>query len=133
MSRNLKIFVILLTVIAVLSLYLILTSRPLDGDRAGNDDQLKEIKAKLVNDYKGGLNEVLAEYWRLSSDEDISLEESGYLKNRLLELKVPADLKGFHFGLVMAFDKLESGSEKERAESKQIIEQAMADYEWLDE
>jgi uncharacterized protein YpmS len=138
MSKNLKILIALLAVIAVLFLYLVLTSRPLDGNiELEANNQSEEINTRLVNDYKNNANKILASYWQLSRDKEISIEECGYLKDRLLELKVPSDFKELHLNLVMAFDKLEdyleNGGEKEKAESKRIIEQAMADYEWLRE
>ncbi|MDD5031748.1 MAG: hypothetical protein PHR36_01750 [Patescibacteria group bacterium] len=136
MSKKLKILIILLAVIFALFLYLVLTSRPLDGNvKTEADNQSDEIKEKLINDYKNNANRILADYRQLTEGENVSAEEGGYLKSRLLELKVPADFKELHLNLVMALTKLndylKTGNEKEREESERLISQAKLNYDWL--
>jgi len=136
MSKKLKILIALLAIILVLFLYLALTSRPLDGGAGVKaNNQSEEIREKLASDYKNSVNRILVDYWQLVQGKDIPAEEGEYLKNRLLELKVPADFKELHINLVMALTKLsnylESGDEKEKEESGQMVSQATADYDWL--
>lgn len=119
MSKKLKILVVLLIIILALFLYLALTSQPLDGGKVVKvNSQSDKIKEKLVSDYKIKANGILADYWQLAEKKDAPAEEGEYLKNRLLELKVPADFKELHLNLVMALTKLEdyfkNGDEKEK-------------------
>jgi len=136
MSKKLKILIVLSVIILALFLYLVLTSRPLDGGAGANvDNQADEIREKLVSDYKNSVSRILTDYWQLVQGKDIPAEEGEYLKNRLLELKVPADFKELHLNLVMALVKLEdylkNGDEKKKEESGQLVNQASSDYDWL--
>ncbi|MFA4833493.1 MAG: hypothetical protein WC619_01435 [Patescibacteria group bacterium] len=136
MSKKLKILIVLLVIVLVLFLYLVLTSRPLDGGAGVKaDNQADEIKEKLVSDYKNSANRILADYWQLVQGKDVPAEEGGYLKNRLLELKVPADFKELHLNLVMSLTKLEdylkNGDEKEKEESGRLMNKATTSYDWL--
>ncbi|MDD5290827.1 MAG: hypothetical protein PHZ04_01800 [Patescibacteria group bacterium] len=136
MSKKLKILIVLLVIILALFLYLVLTSRPLDGGAGVKaNNQANEIKEKLISDYKNNASRILTDYWQLAEGKDIPVEEGEYLKNRLLELKVPADFKELHLNLVMALTKLnnylENGDEEEKEESEQMVNQSASEYDWL--
>jgi len=136
MSKKLKIFIVLSVMILALFLYLVLTSRPLDGGAGAKAiNQPDKTKEKLVSDYKSGVNKFLADYWRVIEEKDISIEEGQRLKSRLLELKVPADFKELHLSLAMALTKLEdylkNEDENGKEESRQMVGQATTSYDWL--
>lgn len=136
MSKKLKILVVLLVIILALFFYLVLTSQSLNGGEAvKGENESQKIKEKLVSDYKNSANRILTDYWQLSQGKDVSAEEGEYLKNRLLELKVPADFKELHLNLVMALVKLENywqtGDEGEKSESERLVNQAKLNYDWL--
>jgi len=136
MSKKLKILIVLSVIILALFLYLVLTSRPLDGGAGAKAiNQPDKTKEKLVSDYKSGVNKFLADYWRVIEEKDISIEEGQRLKSRLLELKVPADFKELHLSLAMALTKLEdylkNEDENGKEESRQMVGQATTSYDWL--
>jgi len=136
MSKKLKILIVLSVIILALFLYLVLTSRPLDGGAVAKAiNQPDKTKEKLVSDYKSGVNKFLADYWRVIEEKDISIEEGQRLKSRLLELKVPADFKELHLSLAMALTKLEdylkNEDENGKEESRQMVGQATTSYDWL--
>ena len=57
------------------------------------------------------------------------------LKNRLMAMKVPPKFKDLHLNLVLAMNKfsnfIETNDEEEKEESQILINQAKADYDWL--
>lgn len=65
------------------------------------------------------------------------LEKTSYLRNYLMEMKVPTKFKDLHLNLVLALNKMddfiESNSEAKRLESQELIERAKIDYEWLND
>ena len=136
MSKKTKILTALIVLILILFLYLTLTSRPLNNEPGARVNDQSEIdKGKLRSDYKTAVNKILDEYGQLVEDGGIEAGKEGYLKNWLLELKVPVELKQLHLNLVLALTKLgnyfESGDEDEKAGSQQLVEQAGVDYDWL--
>lgn len=65
------------------------------------------------------------------------LEKTSYLRNHLMEMKVPTKFKDLHLNLVLALNKMDSyindRKEEEKLTSIDLIKEAKINYEWLND
>ena len=134
MNKKLKVLLLLLAILLLLILYLILTSESVR-------DEIKPAPAKnqaavqLENNYTTKVKELFNDYLKMVQADSFTLESLAALKNKILDLKVPAKFKELHITLVLALVKMENylnlQNEQEKIFSQQMVNQLKADYDWL--
>lgn len=135
MPRKKKILVILLAVFLILTSYLILSSALIKNKlkTAVSDDRLEARQS----DYQEEVKRIFSDYEKLTLDESITIEKVREVKQRLLNLLVPAELKDLHLNFVLAISRMEnylnSRLMQEKNFSRQLINKLKADYGWLNE
>lgn len=146
MSKKGKILLFLLIIIFVVLIYLIITTesdivsnsdivssnKETASNQVKNDNYLEELK----NNYKENVSKILSQYLKLADQSDFNIAKAESIKDELLGLKMPVEYKDLHFSLILAINKMESylleGDEQIKIASRQIINQAKANYKWLD-
>lgn len=135
MTKKAKVLIFFLLILLVLVLYLILTS---ESSTKLNDfsQQAQDEKIVLLEEnYKAKAKEFLSAYENLIKDNNFTAEKITELKNKLLDLKVPAKFKELHIQFVLALDRMENylsqKDEWERSDSLRMVNQLKADYSWL--
>jgi len=136
MKKNEKILIFLLVILFFLVLYLILTSESVKRTTNVPEQQIKQDNSALLeNDYKPKAKEVFIAYEELIKNSSFNKENIAELKNKLLDLKVPAKFKELHIQFVLALTKIENylnqKDEQEKSASLQTVNQLKADYSWL--
>lgn len=140
MTKKAKIIVFLLCLSVVLLLYLILTSEPKakfpQAIMKIEQNQLTKVE-QLEADYTREVKPIFAELVELINQQKYTNQEVSRLKQQLLNLIVPTKFKNLHLDLFLAIIKMEnylaSGKSSEKIESQQLINQAKADYNWLND
>jgi hypothetical protein len=135
MTKKAKVLIFFLLIFLVLVLYLILTS---ESSTKLNDfsQQAQDEKIVLLEEnYKAKAKEFLSAYENLIKDNNFTAEKITELKNKLLDLKVPAKFKELHIQFVLALDRMENylsqKDERKRSDSLRMVNQLKADYSWL--
>lgn len=86
---------------------------------------------KLEKDYKGSIRAIFNEY----ADNKDDIRQVTDLKSRLLDLKVPTELKALHLNLVLTMTKTESyiqsGEEDDKLAVERIIKETREKYPWI--
>lgn len=103
-------------------------------DNGGNEEKLKqELSVKLEEDYRKSVKEIFNDYANNLED----LQKVTALKGRLLELKVPTELKALHLNLVLTMTKTESYIQNKEEEDKiageKVIKETREKYPWLND
>ncbi len=135
MLKKQKILIFLLLILFFLILYLIFTS---DSAKLSNNPAEQEIGANSVsleNEYKLKTKECFSVFESLADTGGWTPENTAELKDKLLDLKVPAQFKDLHIKFIMALagieDYLIRKDENGKNASLQAANQMKADYSWL--
>ncbi len=135
MKKNEKILILLLSILFFLVLYLILTSESVKQINNPEQQAKQTNLVQLEADYKPKAKEVFYSFDILIKNSSFNQENLAELKNKLLELKVPAKFKDLHIQLVLALTKMENylnnKDEQEKIDSLQMVNQLKANYSWL--
>lgn len=139
MSKKYKILLILLIISVFLLFYIVLTSESfkekIDNSIGDISGKFVVTKEKIAVDYKVDASRILSDYSRLIEKKEITASEIQSIKNRLLNLTVPAEFKDLHVNLILALTKMgdysASKDEAEKSESERLISQAKEDFAWL--
>ena len=135
MAKKSKILIFFLLIALALALYLVLTSESVKKDNGSGDQAQNQTSERLEEEYLPKSAELFKQFGDLISRDDFTAEKITELKNKLLELKVPAKFKDLHVKFFMALTKMENylsaNDEAEKAESRQTINQLKADYSFL--
>lgn len=135
MAKKQKFLILLLLVLFGLVLYLILTSES-TGTVSDSEQPAKSGEAaRLEAGYRSKAREFFMAFDGLIRSDNFNGENIRELKNKLLDLKVPAKFKELHLKFVLALSKLEDYSgekdEGKKSDSLKTIGQLKADYGWL--
>lgn len=141
MTKKEKILTSLVVLSFALALFLIVTSKPKDNFAPTSDGGNSSGRAqpvdlqKMEEEYKKEAKDILIGYLRESESADLNIDEVKRAKNEFLSLKVPAEFKDLHLKLVLAMVKMEnfflSGTNEEKAASRELIGQIKANYSWI--
>ena len=81
------------------------------GKVAGVSEESNQ--AKVFNNYKSGIKEIFRNYLLLDDDqrllEDQFSKDTAYIKEKVLEMKVPHELTGKHLDIVVSLNGIENG------------------------
>ncbi len=137
MLKKQKILIFLLGILLVIVLYLILTSESVkktDQPEQGQPAQ-QEKAAVLEENYQKMAKPIFIGFEELLSKDNFTVDKIIELKNKLLDLKVPAKFKELHIQLVLAMAKMENylnqKKQEEKTDSLLMINQLKANYSWL--
>jgi folylpolyglutamate synthase/dihydropteroate synthase len=126
MKKNLKIIALLFLIFSVSACSL----GKDENSQQTNAARLAEIKENIANvekEYKSAVSNILKPYWET---QDIA-----GIKEKILELRAPAEYLSLHFNLVTAFELLEQGQfESDQAkieEGLEKINKAKEQYSWI--
>lgn len=90
---------------------------------------------KMEEKYKKEAARIVGEYLNLTAGQEYDLAQVGEIKQKLLDLTVPAKFKDLHLNLVLAMSQMEislNGGEPEaKIASQELITEAKANYGWL--
>ncbi|MFH1255001.1 MAG: hypothetical protein V1667_00810 [bacterium] len=135
MRRKQKVFIFLLLILFFLILYLILTSESAKLSNNPAEQANNENSVSLENEYKLKTKECFSVFENLADTGGWTPENTAELKNKLLDLKVPAQFKDLHIKFIMALagveDYLIRKNENGKSASLQAANQMKADYSWL--
>ena len=141
MFKKETILITLMIILAVVAVYLIIASRPVEKvDNISSNieplDRANQVnQEELENNYQQEVKKILAGYFELMSRSELSAQNIELIKGKLLELKVPTSLKDLHLSLVLATLKMENyfqeGNEADKLESERLVNQAKDNYVWL--
>ena len=136
MSKIIKILIIIILVVLIIILYLFLASKNITNHKLDNNYHNATTSIEeLEKNYKNNTTKILNNYLMSKQAGNLTLENVQSIKNELLNLKVPAKHKELHLNMVLALDKFKSyllsGNEKNKESSQDLINQAIADYDWL--
>lgn len=103
-----------------------------DNGKVDSKENLKtEENSSLRDDYKQSVKGIFNEYVSNMGD----LEKIRTQKNKLLELKVPLELKALHLDLVLMMTKTESyiqsGEEIDESASEKTIKEIREKHPWI--
>ncbi len=125
MKKNIKILVFL-SLIVILSACT-LKKNEVNDPAVKSDAEKKENIIKVEKEYKSALVEILKPYWE-------SQQIAG-IKDKILELRAPAEDFNLHFNLVVAFELLEQGqAESDQSkieEGMEKIKKLQEEYSWI--
>jgi|GEM_PF-3111726 len=85
--------------------------------------------AQLKADYENNLRALLPDYMDLLQHP--VAETVAQMRQRLLDLKLPAEFRDLHAQLVLLLDKLENLNEKDTAYYQKSLEEIIKSYDWL--
>jgi len=136
MTKKAKVLILILCLSLLLIIYLILTSEStLTKSLPAETANKAADSGALAATYRQQIAPIFKSYLELEKG-DYTVDQVTQLKNQLLDLRVPTEYKNLHINLVLALTKMEnyltSGDKAEKVASQQIISQAQADYDWLD-
>jgi len=83
----------------------------------------------LAEEYKDKIIEIMPAYEELATSESADVTTINSLREKLLNLKMPADFKNLHIELVLLLDKMEEGFNS--AEFEKRLNEIKAQYNWL--
>ncbi|MEK7097699.1 MAG: hypothetical protein AAB906_02535 [Patescibacteria group bacterium] len=102
-----------------------------EKDSGGQGAKEQVDLVKLEKDYKESIRAVFNEY----ADNKDDIRQVTALKGRLLDLKVPTELKALHLNLVLTMTKTESyvqsGEEDDKLAVERIIKETREKYPWI--
>lgn len=111
MSKNTKILLVLLAIVAILVLYLVLSSEKIVIFNA-EPKQEKEVEEiikispeEILTNYTQGMELFFSDLENLT-EENLTAPQLLEAKEKLLSLTVPGEYKAFHLDLVLAIDSL---------------------------
>ncbi|MDD4332885.1 MAG: hypothetical protein PHT51_02125 [Patescibacteria group bacterium] len=91
--------------------------------------------ANIERNYQNNLSDIINEYLVYRENNTLNIENIEKLKNELLGLKVPGDLKDLHLAIFLSLNKIEDaitrGDEKEKNFNIEKINEQMSKYPWL--
>lgn len=92
---------------------------------------------KMEEAYKEEASRIVSEYFNLTESREYTSEPVDKIKQKLLDLTVPAEFKDLHLNLVLAMSQMEifldSGREEAKIASQELMTEAKANYGWLTE
>ncbi|MFH1233752.1 MAG: hypothetical protein V1649_03855 [Patescibacteria group bacterium] len=135
MIKKEQILIALFFVFLSATVCLMLTSMPIQKINNPNLALSNISIAQMENGYKAQAKNIFNDYTRLIINNNYTLDQITQIKNRLLNLKVPAKFKELHVNLVLALTRMENWlinkNESEKIACQQIVDQAKTDYDWL--
>lgn len=135
MIKKERILIMLILVFLLATVYLILTSKPIqkiDQSRLASDNN---NIARLEEKYQAQAKNIFSDYEKLIANNNYTIEQITQIKNKLLNLKVPTKFKDLHINLILALTRMENWlinkNESEKIAGEQIINQVKTNYAWL--
>lgn len=135
MIKKEQILIILTLIFLLATVYLMLTSKPIqkiDQSRLASDNN---NIARLEEKYQAQAKDIFSDYEKLIANNNYTIEQITKIKNKLLNLKVPTKFKELHINLILALTRMENWlinkNESEKIAGEQIINQVKTDYVWL--
>jgi|SRR3989344_6205942 len=129
-----KIIPVFFIVISGFAAFFYFKNIDLDKNAVNDGNNVKmEANNSLREDYRQSASDIFNEY----IDNMDDLENVAAQKNRLLELKVPTELKALHLDLILMMTKTESyirsGEGIDVSASEKAIKEAKEKYPWLNQ
>lgn len=136
MSKNGKILLSLIALAVLLIIFLVLRSKPLAQTPPQNEGTAEKVDLEqLEKNYKKEVKIILAEYSALINEGEPAKEAIISIKEKLLGLRVPAELKDLHLNLVLAVAKMAEPANEVDVDEKEagakLIQDLKAKYVWL--
>lgn len=135
MDKKQAILIFLFVILFFLVLYLIFTSESAKVINIPAEQAKPDNAVLLETDYRLKAKEFFAVFENLIENNSFTEENIAELKNKLLNLKVPAKFKDLHIRFILALTKMENyfrqKDEREKSNSFQVADQLKADYGWL--
>ena len=129
-----KIIPVFFIIISGFAAFFYFKNTGLDKNAVNDGNNVKmEANNSLREDYRQSASDIFNEY----IDNMDDLENVAAQKNRLLELKVPTELKALHLDLILMMTKTESyirsGEGIDVSASEKAIKEAKEKYPWLNQ
>lgn len=112
MQSNKKVIVLIIILMILIAGAIVTAGRYYgSGKVAGVSEESHQVK--LLNEYKSNLKEVFRNYLLLDDDsrllEDQFSKDTSYIKERVLDMKVPHELIAQHLNIVVSLNGIENG------------------------
>lgn len=134
MLKKKNILILLVVFGLAVLVYLLLSSESADK-KAVEDDGKNEVSTIAI-EYTSQMKDLVADYRQIIFNNELDIEKIEAIKNSILGLTVPAQYKDLHVQVILALIKMEEfikgGSQNYKAESNNLINEALANNNWLE-